>query len=123
MPEPLKPYDKKVYYQDYTTKNVPTEPYYEPTYPPVPDIQPLPKYYPPYLKAKHNPIIPYREITTKGYPNVPYYHTFPKYTTTTTTTTTTTYTTTTTTTTYTTTTTTTTTTYTTTTTTTTWYKP
>ena len=45
MPEPLKPFEKKHYYQEYTTKEVPREPYQPPTFPPVPDVEPLPKYF------------------------------------------------------------------------------
>ena len=45
MPDPLKPFEKKHYYQEYTTKEVPREPYQPPTFPPVPDVQPLPKYF------------------------------------------------------------------------------
>ena len=44
MPDPLKPFEKKHYYKEYTTKEVPREEYQPPTFPPVPDVQPLPKY-------------------------------------------------------------------------------
>ena len=44
MPDPLKPFEKKHYYKEYTTKEVPREPYQPPTFPPVPDVEPLPKY-------------------------------------------------------------------------------
>ena len=43
MPQPLKPFNKKYYYQEYTTTYIPTVPYVPPTFPPVPDVQPLPK--------------------------------------------------------------------------------
>ena len=45
MPNPLEPFEKKHYYKEYTTKEVPTEPYQPPTFPPVPDVEPLPKYF------------------------------------------------------------------------------
>merc|ERR1711872_538510 len=97
MPQPMEQFNKKLYFKEYTTKDVPTEAFYEPTFKPVPDVTPLPTYKAPYRNTYITPDIPYRTMTTKKYPNVYYKHTFPRYTTTTTTTyTTTTYTTTTT---------------------------
>ena len=105
MPEPLNPYEKvnllerrgkknrlifqKIYYKDYTSTTWKPEPYKPPKFEKEAELQPLPKYYPPYLKASHNPQIPYREVTTKKEEVQPYEHVFPTYTTTTTTTTTT----------------------------------
>ena len=80
---------QKLYYKDYTSTTWKPEPYKPPKFEEEPPPEPLPKYYPPYLKAPHNPVIPYREVTTKKEPVEPYKHVFPTYTTTTTTTTTT----------------------------------
>ena len=80
---------QKIYYKDYTSTTWKPEPYKPPTFEKEADLQPLPKYYPPYLKATHKPDIPYREVTTKKESVQPYEHVFPTYTTTTTTTTTT----------------------------------
>merc|ERR1711874_156406 len=55
MPDPLKPYEKKLYYKDYTSTTWKPEPYKEPKFEKIPDLPKLPKYYPPYYKAKHNP--------------------------------------------------------------------